>query len=298
MTDIGFLRNALLPVRYPDNRIGEQWSLRRDTAKGMIIEITSAAESFTWARDMTAYMDRYNAIHPDVLEFYTMGDMPTDPDGLNNWTTYEEKSEIARRVEQYFKGLIHRAGIPRKTKLHREFAFRDADRALSGNDLISSAENCALFTDEITIQTTWGIRFLFQAFSLRKIGDEWYLWPFSQPNMNNRQINVDQFLWNHKSQSPSMDQMIPAIFGKTTRELSTQQVYCVPYITEMARHDDGGMPLGAMIDGVSSTDEDEFKFDDVHAFKCTRKHLEDCFKVLTVRLLFSSLRFCGIDYCF
>eukprot|EP00978_Attheya_sp_CCMP212_P022278 scaffold66283_cov51-Attheya_sp.AAC.1 len=48
----------------------------------------------------------------------------------------------------------------------------------------------------------------------------------------------------------------------------------------MSQEGDGGTPPVAMVNGASSTDRDELKFDDVSALKRSQQNMEDYFKAL------------------
>lgn len=279
-----------VPVKYPGDRVGPPLNLSLNNAFGIIREIALAGTAPAWETEMSAYIKKHKAIHPDVIEFYSMGDMPLGEDGTpsmrSNWMSDDSGPTVD--FDAYIQTLKKAADMK---EVENRFHLKKADQLLTADNNIATIVDCSQFAHEIRVSWTWGMRFLFQGFSLRKQGAgkkaEWHLWPFTQPDMNNRQINVDQYLWNELNPTP--DQMIPQIFEKGGNEFSIQGVYSVPYIIQTAEADDGGIPLHGMVEGVSLDDSDDFKFSDLSALKITEDAMDQCFEALTVRLLFSSI---------
>lgn len=266
--------------------------MTRNIALGIINEIADAAGAVAWKDEMILYMKKNNAVHPDVIEFYTMGDMPEkldQTDFMGKLTdTIEEKM-----MKNYFKPFREAADPDApspKPLAEPKYSYRQGRNHLSSETIVDNIQDVSSYTDEIDVVWTWGMKYLFQAFSLQRSetkGEdgvkEWRLWPFAQPNLNNRQIDIDQYLWNDKD--PTTEQMIPCIFKKTGNNFSSQQVYVVPYIVKpyVAPKNVGdfepGIPLMAMVEGVG----DDLVFDDLSAFKCTRAEMANCYRALTVR---------------
>eukprot|EP00978_Attheya_sp_CCMP212_P028743 scaffold100161_cov35-Attheya_sp.AAC.1 len=211
--------------------------MKRSTARGTTFEIGIAADHPAWKDKMMSFMEQHQAVHPDVLEFCTMGDMPAAEAMSSHMKKRGGANEdMKARVQEHFdcleKQRTQRAS-GKKTSIEGKHGFKESSRGLTGKDKILQSEDCSALADEIAIDTSWGVRFLFQAFSLRKIGKEWRLWPFAQPDMNNRQINIDKFPWDEDN--PTAEQTIPAIFKNKSSGFSTQQVCSVPCITQPAQ---------------------------------------------------------------
>ena len=229
---------------------------------------------------MRKFTREKKGIHPDVVEFYTMGDLP---ENLARTTFMQSLDDEVQdnRIEKYFKIAKGRADDKAKVVVKTFYGFQPAE---DDHTLRGSEDTCSAFADAIEVSWTWGMKFLFQAVALQKMsGDDakegkgWRLWPFAQPDLNNRQIVVDDYLWNHNK--PTKEQMIPSIFESTGNNFSNQKVYSVPYIVKAKENNDGGQPLISMVESAEASST----FDGTRAFRCTEEEMNQCYHALVVR---------------
>jgi hypothetical protein len=135
------------------------------------------------------------------------------------------------------------------------------------------------------------MKFLFQRFALREVHTstskpaEQYLWPFCQPRLNNRFIDVPSFLWNPAD--VSSEKMIPSIFKKTETGFDSQAVYSTPFAVHKSSSEEANnldkACLGAMVEGTQSTDDfNDLVFSNLIADKCGVADMEKCYMAMVV----------------
>ena len=286
--------SRLLNVNYQNGNFGPPVKVSRANAFGIIAELSRATQAESWAREMNVFLNGDQGVHPDVVEFHTMGDMPEDLANNNFMKSLSTEEELELQESSYF-AVYEEMSVKSLKPLHNAtFGHAEATHPLSHRTELNNMEDMSAWSNEITVNWSWGIKFLFQAVVLEKSsgenveGDEWRLWPFAQPDMNNRLIDVDRFLWNHEN--PSKHQIIPKIFGNRGLNFHNQNVCSVPCIVKPMEEDDAGLPLISM---VESGDKD-MTFRGTAAHKCNLTETEKCHFALTVRLL-SALCCCFSD---
>jgi hypothetical protein len=260
----------------------------------MIMEISWAAEAPEWEKEMLKFMRTKKGVHPDVVDFCSAGDMP--PDLTQNTFMKPFGTDQKEDLEKNYFGLFKpnqvpgtarpKNNIPGKKDLTH--ATKDWNNTLAS---VGKVETCGICTDTIDVNWSWGMKFLFQAIALQKStfdkekqkDDKWRLWPFAQPHMNNRLIDVEEKLWNEKD--TTTQQMIPTVLSGEGINFDTQKAFSVPCVLQPHSDDDRGWPLCSMTKGPG----DDETFHRNSAFKCTKDKMAACFSALTVRLRSSSL---------
>jgi hypothetical protein len=245
----------------------------RGVALGMILEIAKAGLAPKWETEMLTYMKDAYAVHPDVFEFYTMGDHPTDP--LTPNEPFIQDDPLERPPMKIFFDVVESLVTTKRVITADGFNLRVCPVPREPGKAVRDIEDFSTRLDEITLQWSWGMKFLFQAFAVRDDEDNnWCLWPFAQPNFNNRHIAPD-LMWNHNENTETF---MSVIFEKQETNLESQPAYSVPY--EACPDEDEGLPLVAMLEGMHG--KDTLTFDDLRARKCSVWAMEKCFKAIMV----------------
>jgi hypothetical protein len=131
---------------------------------------------------------------------------------------------------------------------------------------------------EIALNWTWGMKHLFQRFALRaersfEQEEVWHLWPFMQPKVNNRDIDVSA-LWDPKTTN---SKFIDTVFEKDETGFETQGACSTLCSVTSKGTEDGGEPLEAMTNGASSSvHHNDLEFKNLSAKECTLADIDKC----------------------
>jgi hypothetical protein len=291
-----------LPVIYSKDGFGIPLKFTPKTAKGIIKELADAALAPAWKKEMLAIVTKKH-IHQDVVNFYCMGEISTGSgDKMKPFNPDPEEAkqdakalthEIQKKVDSKTVNILRVTSDYELAK--SPFEFMDPDE---------SEPFHKEYIDEVGMNWTWGLKYLFQRFSLRKVSPvrpngtpinrvgvaatdrvDWRLWPFTQPPLNNRSIDVPAFLWNAKN-TQHMG-MIRSIFQKMGTGFDSQTAYSVPYTIQASDESQSEEYLVAMVEGTqSSVEKNDLVFQDLSASRCNLAQMGLCFKALYVSPLF------------
>jgi hypothetical protein len=291
-----------LPVTYSKKGFGIPLKFSPETARGIIKELADAALAPAWEKDMLAIVAK-NHIHQDVVNFYSMGEIISgigDKMKPFNQTTEEAKADAKDLTE------VTQQKVDSETVniLRITSDYELANLSFEEMDLGESEPSHKEFMDQVGMNWTWGLKYIFQRFSLRKVSEvqpngtpikrvgvletervDWRLWPFTQPPLNNRSIDVPAFLWNAKN-TQQMG-MIRTIFQKKGTGFDSQTAYSVPYTFRASDKSQSEEYLVAMVEGTqSSVERNDLVFEDLSASTCNLAQMGLCFKALYVSPLF------------
>jgi hypothetical protein len=250
----------------------------------MIAEIAKAGLAPKWESQMIIYMHEKVGVHPDVFEFYTMGEHL--PENLRD-QPFTEGDPLARQNMKNLFVHIKNCVKRMKSKKVEPQVLDDTywDLKVGGHQRLpnvrpSSIEDFSSLITEYTTQWSWGMNYLFQAFALREREEEnWCLWPFAQPDFNNREIDVN-LMWD---EAGTKETFMSVIFEKEETNFESQPVYSVPYIPCPTGP---GIPLLAMVNGARrGVGDNDKSFRNVGAQKCTLAEMDRCLMAITVGIL-------------
>jgi hypothetical protein len=272
-----------LPIEYPGDDFGTPLKVKRSVAIGIIHEIGQAAIAPKWQKEMLRHVNEKKSVPSDVLEFYTMGDFPVyeeDTLGVKGFSTKETTAAVMKIRDKV--NAMTREELD--THNETEYAYNPPDKGFE--DYSVGNKDFSKYMNEIEVQWTWGMKFLFQRFTLRSdTASKWRLWPFMQPKVNNRDIDV-KVLWDPETTSPTL---IDAVFKKQDTGFETQGAYSTLYSVKTASRGDGGVPLEAMVNGTSCRTEcDDLQFKNLSATKSKMEDIDQCYFAIIVSSLEAS----------
>jgi hypothetical protein len=277
-----------LNVVFPPGKLGIPGTLSACTASGIVHELALAATASRWEKEMKKQIAEKSVNHT-VIQFYTMGDyLEFPPAKLFDPNPLITKERVSSSIAT-LKGMTKE-----KIQISTDttgYSFYKAEKKFDEVDILDIDSEYSTMMDEITLPWSWGMKSIFQRFAIRKVYSQrtetstWHLWPCTQPGLNNRTIDVDSFLWDHKS--PTQPKLIPNILSSVDPELDSQTCYSIPY--SVRQHEHGAAnecSLAAMVEGQSSSTEfDDKIFTDLSAYKADLKDMDRCFKSLYVSIL-------------
>jgi hypothetical protein len=276
----------MLDVSYDNNTLGQALKLPRGIALGMIEEISKAANAPKWENQMLASLSE-NRVESYVFEFYTMGDADIDsPQSPSRYCKAAPVIDVfVEKFHTYIESLVFERDDKNATLLLLEqHTVHQATISRQPNEHLNEETDFSARMDQITLQWSWGMKFLFQAFALREFKDKtWCLWPVAKPDFNNRQIELP-IIWQD---DPQFGTMMSTIFNKPETNFESQPVYSVPYQVDGVKAK--GVPLTAMMEGVKGEGNESLEFQDLRAQKCTLKKMNFCFKAIMVRFFWCFL---------
>jgi hypothetical protein len=259
--------------------MGLDCSLPRGVALGMIREIANAGFAPPrWFHQMLKSLND-DKVDPNVFEFYTVGDctlsQETQPFISNRSNPSIDDFQV------YVKSSLDKVQIedaqqcePNQHTMHRATVAREP------NEPFKESADFSSMMDQTTLQWSWGMKFLFQAFAVRESApNEWCLWPFAQPDFNNRHVELNR-MWNEDDNKETLMSMI---LSKEETNFESQPVCSVPHVACTGAN--GGVPLIAMVEGTES--DPSLVFEGLRAHKCTLDEMKKCFKAIMVGFLFS-----------
>jgi hypothetical protein len=277
-----------LSIKFGEDAFGKQVKLSMSSAKGIINELSMAALAPGWKSEMLQFIEENNAMHPDVIDLYTMGDLNLD-DKTSKIVSFRSLPVKQKNRVDAFQAEVHLQSKNRKDfpiSLYSTFKYSKGE--LKNTHSIPDLKDLSSMMDECNFLWTWGMKSLFQRCAIRKIGGKWHLWPFAQPPVNNRKIDVEKYLWNEVH--PKKQTMMKSILTTPETGFDSQTAYSIPYCAAPVPADETEQPgpedciyLEAMVAGVRDGDSgDEFIFKDLKAFTCRLTHMEECFEAFVV----------------
>jgi hypothetical protein len=275
-----------LNVVYPEGSMGHPCKLSLMTAQGIAGELSKASLSFGWANQVKRKMISDAAIDQTVIDFYTMGqyqDLP--PQKLFDTNPNKTEARMKETVEKLSKMT---PGTYRLSTYKGRYSYVQASESFDPKHSTPNECDFGSMMHEITLSWSWGMKILFQRFAIRKVMNDgtdkhtWHLWPFTQPGLNNRVINVPSFLWDRAN--PNHPKLIPNIFNAVEGDLDSQTCYSIPYTVRKHRQGEtDDCKLTAMIEGKSSTQKfHDLEFNDLSAFSPNLDDMAKCFRSLYV----------------
>jgi hypothetical protein len=275
-----------LGICYPENEFGLPVKISRSTVIGIVKEISSAGFAPEWEKAMLKKLE--NCSFPSqVLDFYTMGNLTTNDDcGIKPYDT--NPAETNRYAETVRALMKAKAGVVDKPIycLDEKYLYKASTKEFDDEMEISNTTDHAECMEEISLNWTWGMKYLFQRFAIRETWgyqqgeSDWHLWPFTQPQINNRDIDVDEFIW---SSSNKRTTMMKQMLTTRTTDFESQSAYCTPYTVHKITKMELDSCLGAMVEGTQKgAHGGEFIFKGLAAFKCSTSNADQLFKAFTV----------------
>ena len=275
---------SILNVVYPGDSFGLPLKVTKSVIVGIITEISRAAVAPKWERQMLDHLSTKGNVDPQVIEFYLMGKRP-DSDvnavGVKGFKTEKVAEKVKDTVEAVRTMSIDSPG---EDHYKTEKARSDFDPKKNQFDYVEADFDFSSCLNQLTIRWTWGMKFLFQRFTLRKdVKNKWHLWPFMQPKVNNRDIDVTK-LYNTKSNDSTF---IEAIYTKQEIGFDVQAPHCTLYSLKPSTHDQSlGTHLEAMVNGPScSESRNDLEFKDLTAGICTLDDMDKCYQAIVVSYL-------------
>jgi len=267
----------LLPVAERQDNL----KISKETAHGIISEIASAANAPKWKSMMEGIIRQSKEVHPQVIDFYTMGDESFNP-SLGTAKSFNPDPQKTQERVQHFKEWVSSHG---NDLSHSTFKACSNDFNSEDEGAQDAPRDYAGQMNEITHGCTWGVKFLFQRFAIRNIAsptvDGWRLWPFAQPELNNRQIDLNAYLWEGEKES-----MVTTALNAVETEFQSQAVYSTPYsVTWRQSQLDLSLPLTSMLSGTQAqVSHDERIFTSLLARQCDLLSVTNCWKSIMVSL--------------
>lgn len=274
-----------MPVTYGPGEVGYAFKLSRQAANGIVKELAAAGVAPKWEKQMLDRIRNKNSINPDVLDFFTMGDVSFDPENDKIQSLDKNPAGTKARMEA-FKAKFKAEEMPKEPKVVLSPFFLDPATAppFKKNSNLDPGVDLSSMMNEVTFSWPWSLKFMFQRFTVRELGegDEqfWNLWPFTQPDLNNRQIDVANFLWDPKAKDK---RMIPTLLKDFGIDFDSQTAYSVPYQVLQSPSDGSAANLVAMVSGTQGDEQsNDMVFSDLAAKKCGLEEMDRCFKAMTV----------------
>jgi hypothetical protein len=279
--------------------IGDVLRCHKSTAAGIITELADAAVAPKWKEAMMKHMKEKNTVHSDVFDFGSMGDNPRHNEGDQTVgvTPFGDPAR-AKRVTA-FAEKIHDT-CKNKPQVHLRASTRDSKHNYkpSSSDFLHKAE-CAEHLDfsscmeEIELKWTWGMKFLFQRFTIRRSSkklNEFLLWPFMQPKVNNRDMEVPM-LWKPTDSIDREEKFVNKIFESNVAGWDVQGACSTPLSVRISRPDGpGSAHPESMVSGVDSSvnaseGNDDLVFRNLAMWRSTLEEMDKCYKAIVARCL-------------
>jgi hypothetical protein len=287
---------------YPENEAGLPLTISRQTAKGMVKELSSAGFAKKWEFEMLAMIDK-DKVDSQLLKFYTMGEQHLSNHGMGVGKSHEVR-EI-QRLNDVTLADSKTKSLAVREKVESQCSPKPIESVFNTNDLLKPADteyqvdlvgrrntDYSTMMEEISVTWTWGMKYLFQRFTVRTVtstpvkGPEeskHYLWPFSQPPVNNRNIDVAGYMWDEESHTKKL---IETIFTNVEPGFDSQAVYSTPFsVRRPTAKDKNGEHafLEAMVEGTQTLDTDNnLIFSDLIAQQCSLLDMQKCYKAMVV----------------